>query len=187
MSPPKHIVLDGKHDARHLRDALGRFPTGVTVVTTRGPGGRVEGLTVNSFAALSLEPALVLWSLNHSSPSVAGFRAAGNFAVNVLRATQAHLSHRFATRRDNKFDGIDFDDGLGGVPVLRNMLATFECETASITEGGDHLLFIGRVRRMTYGDGEPLIFNAGKYCTAQVLPAGTAVDDVKKVWGPPGD
>ena len=162
MSSTRHFVLDGKHDARHLRNALGRFPTGVTVVTTRGPTGKLEGLTVNSFAALSLEPALVLWSLNHSSPSVAGFRAAGHFAVNVLRATQADLSHRFAMRSDNKFDGIVFDAGLGGAPVLRNMLATFECETASIVEGGDHLLFVGRVHRKAYADGDPMIFKAGK-------------------------
>jgi len=187
VSPPRHFVLDGKHDARHLRNALGRFPTGVTVVTTRGPTGRLYGLTVNSFAALSLEPALVLWSLNHSSPSVEGFRAAGHFAVNVLRATQADLSHRFARRRDNKFEGMQYDEGLGGAPLLRDMMATFECETASIIEGGDHLLFIGRVHRMAYDDGDPLIFNAGKYCMAQGLPAGTAVDDLKKVWGPPGD
>lgn len=187
MSSSRHFVLDGKHDARHLRNALGRFPTGVTVVTTRGPTGRLEGLTVNSFAALSLEPALVLWSLNHSSPSVPGFRGAAYFAVNVLRAAQVDYSHRFAVRRDDKFEGIEFDDGLGGAPLLRDMLATFECETASIAENGDHLLFIGRVRRIAYGDGDPLIFNAGKYCTAQDLPAGTALDDLKKVWGPPGD
>jgi flavin reductase (DIM6/NTAB) family NADH-FMN oxidoreductase RutF len=187
VSSSRHFVLDGKHDARHLRNALGRFPTGVAVVTARGPTGRLEALTANSFAALSLEPPLVLWSLNHSSPSVPGFRASGHFAVNELRATQADLSHRFAARRDNKFEGLEFDAGLGGAPLLRDMLATFECETASITEGGDHLLFIGQVRRMTYGDGDPLIFNAGQYCTAQGLPAGTAVDDLKKVWGPPGD
>ncbi len=186
-SKHKHIAIAGRHDARHLRNALGRFPTGVTVVTTRGPTGRFEGLTVNSFAALSLEPALVLWSLNHSSPSAAGFRAAGHFAVNVLRASQADISHRFATRRDNKFEGVAFDEGLGNAPVLRDVLATFECETVSVTEGGDHLLFIGRVHRMAYDDGDPLIFNAGKYCTAQELPTRTAEADLKKVWGPPGD
>jgi flavin reductase (DIM6/NTAB) family NADH-FMN oxidoreductase RutF len=186
VSHVKRFVLDGKHDARHLRNALGRFPTGVTVVTTRGPGGRLEGLTVNSFTALSLEPALVLWCLNHSSPSVPGFRAAGHFAVNVLRATQDEYSHWFATRRDNKFEGVEFDEGLGGAPILRDMLATFECETASIVEGGDHLLFIGRIQRMAYADGDPLIFNAGKYCTTQELAARTAEADLKKVWGPPG-
>ena len=89
-------------------------------------------------------------------------------------------------RSDDKFEGVAFDDGLGGAPVLRDMLATFECETTSIVDGGDHLLFIGRVHRIVYEDGEPLIFNAGKYCTAQALPTGTAVDDLKKVWGPPG-
>jgi flavin reductase (DIM6/NTAB) family NADH-FMN oxidoreductase RutF len=187
VSPTRHnIAVDGKHDARHLRNALGRFPTGVTVVTTRAPGGRFEGLTVNSFAALSLDPALLLWSINHKSPSATGFRAAGHFAVNVLRAAQVDLSHRFATRRDNKFEGVAFDEGLGGAPVLRDMLATFECETVSVTEGGDHLLFIGRVHRMAYDDGDPLIFSAGKYCTAQELSTATAAADVKKVWGPPG-
>lgn len=186
MSPRKHDAVDGRHDARHLRNALGRFPTGVTVVTTRGPDGRLQGLTANSFAALSLDPALVLWSINHNSPSAVGFRAAGHFAVNVLRASQADLSHRFAQRSDDKFEGVAFDEGLGGVPVLRDMLATFECETVSVTEGGDHLLFIGRVHRMAYGEGDPLIFNAGKYCTAQELPTGTAVADLRKVWGPAG-
>ena len=186
MTPPKHFKLDGSHDARHLRNALGRFPTGVTVVTTRGAGGRFQGLTVNSFAALSLEPALVLWSINHGSPSAVGFRAASHFAVNVLRATQSDLSHRFATRRDNKFEGIAFDEGLGGAPVLRDVLATFECETVSVTEGGDHLLFVGRVQRMAYDDGDPLIFSAGKYCTARALSSATAAADVKKEWGPPG-
>lgn len=116
-----------------------------------------------------------------------GFRAAGHFAVNVLRATQAGLSHRFAIRSDDKFEAVEYDEGLGGVPVLRDMLATFECETASITEGGDHLLFIGRVHRIAYDEGDPLIFNAGKYCTARALPAPTASADLKKVWGPESD
>ena len=106
-------------------------------MTARGPS-RLEGLTVNSFAALSLDPALVLWSINQKSPSAPGFRAAGHFAVNVLRSTQADLSHRFATRRDNKFEAVEHDEGLGGAPLLRDMLATFECETASITDGGDN-------------------------------------------------
>ena len=176
-------MLDGQHDARHLRSALGRFPTGVTVVTTRTPAGKPEGLTANSFAALSLEPPLVLWSVGRLSPSAAAFVASGHFAINVLRAAQTDLSHRFATRRQHKFDGVAFADGLGGCPVLDGMLATFEGTIASITEGGDHLLFIGRVHRLAYGDGEPLIFNAGKYCTARPLPAKSAVSDLKEVWG----
>jgi 3-hydroxy-9,10-secoandrosta-1,3,5(10)-triene-9,17-dione monooxygenase reductase component len=180
-----HVSV-GMHDARQLRNALGRFATGVTIVTARARDGGNLGLTVNSFAALSLDPALVLWSLNHHSPSSMRFREAGHFAVNVLRAAQAGLSHRFATRGGERFAGIDFDEGLGGAPLLRGMLATFECETSSVTEGGDHLLFVGRVLRLAYGDGDPLIFNAGKYCTARELPAADALEDLRNVWGPPG-
>ena len=114
MSHVKRIALDGKHDARQLRNALGRFPTGVTVVTARGATGRLEALTVNSFTALSLEPALVLWCLNHSSPSVAGFRAGQFFAVNVLRATQDTLST--AARANVSFYTID-PRALVGAPA----------------------------------------------------------------------
>jgi flavin reductase (DIM6/NTAB) family NADH-FMN oxidoreductase RutF len=182
----KHVVLDAQHDARHLRNALGRFPTGVTVVTTRTAAGKPEGLTANSFAALSLEPPLVLWSIGRGSLSIAGFAASGHFAINVLRAEQTALSHRFATRREHKFDGVPFVDGLGGCPLLDGVLATFEGTIESVGEGGDHLLFIGRVHRVAYGDGEPLIFSAGKYCTARPLPAGSAASDLREVWGKPG-
>jgi len=178
----KHVLLDGKHDGRQLRNALGRFPTGVTVITTCTPGGRLEGLTANSFAALSLDPALVLWSINHGSPSVASFRASGHFAINVLRADQADLSHRFAARHEHKFEGVAFEPGIGGSPVLHGALATFECELAQMIEGGDHLLFIGRVHKLAYGEGEPLIFNAGKYCTARALTARSAASDLLGVW-----
>jgi flavin reductase (DIM6/NTAB) family NADH-FMN oxidoreductase RutF len=177
-----HIVVDGQHDARHLRNALGRFPTGVTVITTRTLAGKREGLTANSFAALSLDPPLVLWSISRASPSVAGFVASGHFAVNVLRAEQAELSHRFAARRENKFEGLPFEEGLAGSPVLRGALATFECKTDTTIEGGDHLLFVGRVHKLSYGEGEPLIFNSGKYCTARTLPAPSAVSDLNRVW-----
>jgi flavin reductase (DIM6/NTAB) family NADH-FMN oxidoreductase RutF len=178
----KHVVLDGQHDGRQLRNALGRFPTGVTVITARAPDGKMEGLTANSFAALSLDPPLVLWSINHNSPSVAGFKASGHFAINVLRADQTDLSHRFATKREHKFEGLDFAEGVGGSPVLGGVLATFECEITQMIEGGDHLLFVGRVHKLAYGEGEPLIFNAGKYSTARPLSAGSAATDLNGVW-----
>lgn len=179
----KHLTLDGQHDGRQFRNALGRFPTGVTVITTCAPGGKREGLTANSFAALSLDPPLVLWSINHNSPSVQGFLASGHFAINVLRAGQMDISHRFATRRENKFGDIGFDDGFGGSPVLHDVLATFECKTEQTIHGGDHMLFVGRVLRISYGEGEPLIFNSGNYCTARALPAASAASDLDAVWG----
>ena len=92
----KEVLLDGSHDSRELRNALGRFPTGVTVITTRSPGGKLEGLTANSFSALSLDPPLVLWSIVRKSGSLQSFVDSGHFAINVLRASQADVSHRFA-------------------------------------------------------------------------------------------
>ena len=170
-------------DPRHLRHALGRFATGVTVITTRAPSGRLQGVTANSFSALSLEPALVLWSLNRHSSSLPGFEASGFFAINVLRASQISLSHRFARPGTNKFDGIEFDAGLGGCPLLTRTLASFECETEKQLDGGDHVLFVGHVRRIAWHDGEPLIFSAGQYCTPLPLRAGKAEADLNDIWG----
>ena len=194
----KQVVLDGSHDTRELRNALGRFPTGVTVITTRTQSGKLEGLTANSFSALSLDPPLVLWSISRKSMSVPGFIEAGHFAINVLRsgqsaishhfainvlrAAQTELSHRFATPRENKFENLPIRAGLHGVPLLDGVLASFECQTETTIEGGDHLLFVGRVHRIGYGDGEPLIFNAGQYATALPLRKPSAQSDVDGVW-----
>lgn len=178
----KQVLLDGRHDSRQLRNALGRFPTGVTVITTRAPGGKMEGLTANSFSALSLDPPLVLWSINRKSQSIAGFLASGHFAINVLRAGQTDLSHRFATPSENKFEGLAVAHGLGGSPLLGGVLASFECQTETTIEGGDHLLFVGRVHRISYGEGEPLIFNSGRYCTALPLRTGSAEADLNGIW-----
>ena len=179
----KKVVLDGSHDSRELRNALGRFPTGVTVITTCTPGGKREGLTANSFSALSLDPPLVLWSIGRKSNSLASFAESGYFAINVLRADQADVSHRFATPSLDKFEGLTVAAGVGGSPVLPGVLASFECKVESTIEGGDHLLFVGRVHKISYGEGEPLIFNAGRYATAQPLRAGSAQSDLDAVWG----
>lgn len=177
------VMLDGSHDSRQLRNALGRFPTGVTVITTRGPDGRREGLTANSFSALSLDPPLVLWSIVRKSGSLPAFVASGHFAINVLAAGQSDVSHRFATPSPDKFAGLECREGLGGSPLLAGVLASFECSTESTLDGGDHLLFVGRVLRIRYGAGEPLIFNAGRYCTALPLRTGSAESDLDAVWG----
>lgn len=174
--PPKGL------DSRQLRKALGRFATGVTVITTRASDGKLEGLTANSFAALSLDPPLVLWSLNRRSPSLPGFQQSGFFAVNVLSALQIDLSHRFATPSKDKYDGVSFELGLGGCPLLTDPLATFECETEAKVDGGDHVIFIGRVNRITWRDGEPLIFSGGQYCTSIPLRAGEAESDLNDIW-----
>lgn len=177
------VVLDGTHDSRQLRNALGRFPTGVTVITTRTPDGKREGLTANSFSALSLDPPLVLWSIVRRSGSLPGFLASGHFAINVLASSQSDLSHRFATPSEDKFGGLDLDEGFGGSPLLPGTLASFECRTETTVDGGDHVLFVGRVHKIRYATGEPLIFNAGRYCTALPLRIGSAESDLDAVWG----
>jgi flavin reductase (DIM6/NTAB) family NADH-FMN oxidoreductase RutF len=169
---PSHLALfeeapaaEAGVDERHLRDALGRFATGVTVVTTLTEDGKLEGLTANSFSSVSLDPPLVLWSLRASAPSLASFEKAGHFAVNVLAASQRALCRHFATPSRNKFESVAHVPGLGGCPLLAGVLAVFECTTETHVAGGDHVIFFGRIRRATFVDGAPLIFSSGKYGT----------------------
>lgn len=161
----------GAGDPRALRTALGRFATGVTVVTTRCPSGKLVGLTANSFSSVSLDPPLVLWSLRRNAASLQSFTGSRSFVVNVLSSDQEALSNRFAKPSADKFDGIEFSIGLNGCPVLPHTLACFECSLETEVEGGDHVIFLGRVQRAAYRDGEPLIFSAGNYCKPVRLAA----------------
>jgi len=146
-----------------LRAALGRFATGVTIITCRAADGSPVGLTANSFNSLSLQPALVLWSLRTASPLVEGFLTASHFAVNVLAENQLELSRRFASSQADKFgDGL-WSFGLGGAPVLAGCAAVFECERVSSQPAGDHVLFIGQVLAIAESDVAPLLFQAGHY------------------------
>ena len=162
-------VFGSALDQRHLRSALGRFVTGVTVITTRTAEGKLEGLTANSFCAVSLEPPLVLWSLRDTASCLASFEAASHFAVNVLGAWQAALAHHFAQRSDDKFKNVVHAPGLAGCPLLFGAIATFECARETTVAGGDHVVFFGRIQRAAYRDGEPLTFSAGKYGTTLLL------------------
>ena len=147
-----------------LRTALGRFATGVTIVTCLDGDGAPVGLTANSFASLSLDPPLVLWSLRKASGSRAVFAAAGHFVVNVLAETQVDLSRRFASPAvADKFAEGAWAPGLGGVPVLAGCAAVFECQAEASHDIGDHLLFIGRVLRLADFAVPPLLFQGGHY------------------------
>jgi flavin reductase (DIM6/NTAB) family NADH-FMN oxidoreductase RutF len=164
MTERRLDLSGGGVDRRAFRHALGRFATGVAVVTTRTPDGKLEGLTANSFSSVSLDPPLVLWCLQRDAASAPGFAAAGMFAVNVLGAHQHALSLHFATPTADKFAGLGHTRGLGGCPLLDASLAHFECRTENTVDAGDHVIFIGRVLRLTHRDGEPLIFSGGRYC-----------------------
>jgi flavin reductase (DIM6/NTAB) family NADH-FMN oxidoreductase RutF len=162
-----HIDLANTNTApRELRNALGRFATGVTVITTRTSSGRMEGLTVNSFSAVSLDPPLVLWSLRREAPSLPSFVETGWFAINVLGVSQHHHSRRFAITSPDKFADVDWVPGIGGCPLLDGCIARFECRTKQTLGAGDHLIFIGHILRATYRDGQPLLFHAGAYHAA---------------------
>jgi len=157
------MSLEPVFDARALRDALGRFTTGVTIVTTLDEAGAPVGLTANSFNSLSLDPPLVLWSLRRMSPSLNAFTRATRFAVNVLGEAQVDLSRRFASPVEDKFAEGVWAPGIGGVPVLAGCAAVFECERFAQQEAGDHVLFFGRVIALSEAPVPPLLFQAGHY------------------------
>jgi flavin reductase (DIM6/NTAB) family NADH-FMN oxidoreductase RutF len=150
-------------DARALRGVLGRFATGVTIVTCLDGEGERIGLTANSFNALSLDPPLVLWSLRLASPSLAAFAAARHFAINILAESQVDLSRRFASSVADRFDDGVWSAGLGGAPVLTGAAAVLECELTLQQPAGDHQLFIGQVLRLADLATPPLLFHGGHY------------------------
>jgi len=151
-------------DARELRNTLGRFATGVCVITTVGADGTPLGLTANSFASVSLEPPLVLWSLQNNSDVYASFSRPRSFAINVLALEHLELSNQYAKKGDHRLAPGHFRWGRHGAPLIRDALASFECELYATHEGGDHLIIVGRVRDVTCRPtGRPLLFYAGGY------------------------
>ncbi|SCW60095.1 3-hydroxy-9,10-secoandrosta-1,3,5(10)-triene-9,17-dione monooxygenase reductase component [Sphingobium faniae] len=153
-------MIDNK---QAFRSALGRFVTGVTIVTTRDEEGKAIGLTANSFNSVSLDPPLVLWSLALTSPNLLAFRNSRAWAVHVLAADQEDLSNRFATRGIDKFEGLSIDDGPEGAPLIPGCAARFGCRSTFEYEGGDHAIFVGEVVDFIDRDIKPLVFHGGKY------------------------
>ncbi len=147
-----------------LREALGTFATGVAIITTLGPDARPVGMTVNSFAAVSLSPPLVLWSAQRGVEPFDAFERAAYFAVHVLPAGQAALSDRFARPNPHRFVGIPHRPGIGGVPLLDGVAARFQCAVEHRYEGGDHLILVGRVLQVSHQPQAPLVFHGGRYC-----------------------
>lgn len=161
-----------QHDSRALRNALGRFATGVAIVTAIDPDGHPIGLTVNSFSAVSLDPALVLWCLDNTSHNLDAFRRASHHAINILSSEQQDLSNRFATWPADRFAGLSWQAGLGGAPVFPGCCATFEVANEAAHAGGDHTIFIGRIERFGERvDLAPLLFHAGGYVRLETAQA----------------
>lgn len=151
-------------DSREFRNALGRFPTGVCVITANPDGYEPFGMTVNSFASVSLDPALVLWSLQNDSECFQAFEKATKYAVNILAEEQMQLSNFYAKKGDHALQKEHYTLGRHGTPVLKGALTTFECDIWQRYEGGDHVILVGKVQSMLNSfETKPLVFFSGKY------------------------
>jgi len=152
-------------DPRELRDVLGCFATGVCVVTTVGDEGRPVGMTINSFASVSLDPPLILWSIGLNTPSRGAFQTHGCFAINIMGTSAKDTTLNFAKPADDKFANIAWTEGHRGVPVLSEAMAVLECTVEDQIISGDHEIFIGRVVRLDQNEGEPLLFHKGQFAS----------------------
>ncbi len=168
-------------DAKDFRRALSQFATGVTVITTRDESGQAVGVTASSFNSVSIDPPLILWSIDKKANSLQAFKQADHFSVNVLSNNQAAISNNFASRGIDKFNNAQHYDGIEGCPLLEGCIAQFECERWAIYEGGDHLILIGQVIDYRYNDHhEPLIFAQGGYASPIPLPSADTSTTKKK-------
>ena len=151
-------------DARQFRQALGAFPTGVCLVTTVTADGKREGMTINSFASVSLEPPLILWSIRDDARSADAFLSARAFNLAVLAAPQRELALHFARPAPDKFEAFAdaFETAPNGCPRLKGAVASFDCSVYSRHAEGDHTIVLGRVERFSCGDAAPLLFHSGQ-------------------------
>lgn len=164
-------------DQRSFRSALGRFTTGVTIITARGADGRAVGVTANSFNSVSLDPPLVLWSLGRASSSLAAYESAEEFVIHVLGLEQQELSNRFASKGIDKFAGMEV--GQAGAPLLDGCSARFHCRKVQRHDVGDHVLFIGEVVDFFTSDVAPLLYLHGRYGEARRFPIAASSYDLE--------
>ena len=146
-----------------FRKACARYATGITVVTVEGPDGAPEGLTVNSFTSVSLDPPLILVCIAKTATSYPSFQVAKGFVINVLREDQIDLSQHFASSKSDRFEGIAWRSGAHGAPLLDGVLAALECAVHSSFDAGDHTVFVGQVERAESHEGVPLLYFASAY------------------------
>ena len=152
-----------KEDTRDLRHALGSFPTGVTIVTSKDKDDNPIGFTANSFTSVSLNPQLILICIDKASFNIQSFSAREHFAVSVLSESQQHISTIFASPETDRFKDISWESKATGSPIISNSVAWFDCDTDKIIDGGDHLILIGKVREFGSNPQTPLVYLRGNY------------------------
>ena len=152
-------------DVREFRRALGQFATGVAVITAQNPRGEAVGMTMSSFNSVSLDPPLVLFSVDRKANSLPAMLQAKGFAVNILAREQENISNRFAKALSDKWADVKRTVGHAEAPLITGALAHFECEPYANYDGGDHVVFVVRVLRHSVraGNPAPLIFFRGRY------------------------
>ncbi len=165
MNAHARLVQSQTIEPAALREVLGHFATGVTVVTTLGDREAPVGLAANSFASVSLDPPLIVWSIGLQSPSLGAFRRHSFFAINIMCDQSKDLALKFAHPSNDKFAGVDWRPGLGGVPVLGSASAVIQCRTEARMPGGDHEIYLGHVLDCHQTDKSPLVFHKGKFTT----------------------
>jgi flavin reductase (DIM6/NTAB) family NADH-FMN oxidoreductase RutF len=146
-----------------FRAALGRFASGVTVVTTKDSNGNWHGITVSAFCSVSLDPPLILICIDVNTGSQYALTQTDSFVVNILRDNQQYISDRFASYLPDKFETIKYRLGIDDLPVLEDALANLECRLVNAHNNGDHTIFVGQIERVTVNDGEPLVYFHGNY------------------------
>ncbi len=152
-----------KIEPKGLRQAFGKFATGVTIVTARDAAGKPVGVTASSFNSVSMDPPMILWSLGRQCSSFKAFMDCDHFAVHVLSADQDGMAMHFARSGGEKFTDLIWHAGLGGAPVLDEYLALFQCHSKHKYDGGDHVIFVGQVVALDVRDASPLLFHGGQF------------------------
>ncbi len=162
-------------EPRSLRQLLGQYATGITVVTALDVNQRKIGMTANSFTSVSLDPPLILWNIAKSATHFEDFKQAEYFAINILNEDQYLESNHFSKSADDKFEGLDDVDEYMGIPILNKSLTTFVCRQYELHEAGDHYIIVGQIEACRNQMGNPLVFHNGQYKQANVHQAFAGV------------
>jgi 3-hydroxy-9,10-secoandrosta-1,3,5(10)-triene-9,17-dione monooxygenase reductase component len=150
-------------EPQELRRVMGHFATGVTVITTKDQQGAPNGLTANAFMSLSLDPPLVLISVDKNATCYACFEPSNGFTVNFLSEEQEEISKRFATKGIDKFSGLQWRPGGNGAAIIDGVIGYVECQVTERYDGGDHTIVVGEILNASATGDRPLLFFKGKY------------------------
>jgi flavin reductase (DIM6/NTAB) family NADH-FMN oxidoreductase RutF len=142
-----------------FREVLGNYPTGVTVITAKDSEGKPVGLTVNSFASVSMEPLMVLWCIDHKVSTIKSFTEGGKFAVHVLAGDQQELCKTFASKNVDRFSTCNWNFSENQLPIIDGAFAVLECKTFQTVEAGDHTILIGEVTNIQMDKKDPMLYH----------------------------